>query len=793
MNRVVLAALLSHWRRHPLQLVTLVLGLALATALWSGVQAINAEAKRSYAAAAGNLGQATFQRLTGSDVRLEDFIALRRAGWQVSPVIEGTRDGLQVRGIEPLSAPIQLGFQVLTEADVALATFLGPQGILLVGPETVEDVADLALPYAIAASLDPGIVITDIAVAQRLLEREDLSYLLLDPDQAQGLPALQEVTRLRLETGTDQSDLAQLTNSFHLNLTAFGLLAFAVGLFIVQSAIGLAFEQRRTSFRTLRALGLGLRHLLWLLGLELATLALLSGMLGLGLGYAIAAALLPGVSGTLLSLYGADVAGSLSFNPIWALSALAMTFIGAAAAGGLALWRVGRLPLLAPAQPRAWARASIWQMRVQGAFAALLLAASALLGWAGDSLLSGFACLAALLTGAALALPLLLTITLERLNRIARGPLTEWLFADARQQIPALSLALMALLLALAANIGVNTMVGSFRTTFIGWLDQRLASELYVTTQNAEQAAAFESYVAPKVQAQLPIWSVEGRVEGQPARLYGIVPHETYRAHWPLIAESARPWDNLHGGQGALINEQLARRAQIWPGDKVALGPGWSLPVVGVYSDYGNPNAQVILDFETLRARFPDPPILRFALRVDPDQVGPLQRDLRTRFDLPPGAVIDQASVKNTSMRIFEQTFLVTGALNILTLGVAGFAILTSLLTLSNMRLTQISPVWALGLSARSLGGLEIARTALLALMTWVIAVPVGLLLAWVLLNIVNVHAFGWQLPMRMFPSTWVQLAGWALLAAIMASLWPARHLLKGSGDQLLRRFAHDR
>ena len=48
MIRLVLKTLLSHWRRAPLQLFALVAGLALATALWSGVQAINAEARASY-------------------------------------------------------------------------------------------------------------------------------------------------------------------------------------------------------------------------------------------------------------------------------------------------------------------------------------------------------------------------------------------------------------------------------------------------------------------------------------------------------------------------------------------------------------------------------------------------------------------------------------------------------------------------------------------------------------------------------------------------------------------------
>ena len=44
MLRMGLAALLSHWRRKPLQLATLLVGLSLATALWSAVQAINGEA-----------------------------------------------------------------------------------------------------------------------------------------------------------------------------------------------------------------------------------------------------------------------------------------------------------------------------------------------------------------------------------------------------------------------------------------------------------------------------------------------------------------------------------------------------------------------------------------------------------------------------------------------------------------------------------------------------------------------------------------------------------------------------
>ena len=104
-----MTALLSHWRRHPLQLAMLVLGLALGTALWSGVQAINAEARAAYARAAATLGQDRLDRLVPAaeqSLTLADFARLRQAGWPVSPVLEGrTEAGLRILGIEPLTLP----------------------------------------------------------------------------------------------------------------------------------------------------------------------------------------------------------------------------------------------------------------------------------------------------------------------------------------------------------------------------------------------------------------------------------------------------------------------------------------------------------------------------------------------------------------------------------------------------------------------------------------------------------------------------------------------------------------
>src|SRR6202000_3317179 len=107
-----------------------------------------------------------------------------------------------------------------------------------------------------------------------------------------------------------------------------------------------------------------------------------------------------------------------------------------------------------------------------------IVAATAL--YFGDSLSSGFAVLAALLLAAALALPVALGIVLWLGQRAAHNPIVKWFWSDSRQQLSGLSLALMALLLALAVNVGVGTMVQSFSKTFTRWLDDRLAAEIYL-------------------------------------------------------------------------------------------------------------------------------------------------------------------------------------------------------------------------------------------------------------------------------------------------------------------------
>lgn len=815
-----LRALLSHWRRHPVQFFSVLTGLWLATALLTGVQALNSQARESYQRASQLIGGQPQTLIEAADGKLfsqDLFIQLRRAGWPVSPVVQGriALEGLedrklQLMGIEPVTLPtgISLAGQTLNAEQVV--DFLTPQGATWIAPQTLHELnlregqqprtenGTPLPPLRATPDMAPGLLLTDIGFAQPLLSANgQLSRLLLPDGFKAPLPA-SLADQLVIRKAGEENNLERLTESFHLNLNALGVLSFIVGLFIVHAAIGLALEQRRGLLRNLRASGVTARLLIATLGVELGVLALLGGLLGVVSGYLLASLLLPDVAASLRGLYGAEVAGQLNLSLWWWISGIDLSLLGALLAGANSLLRAARLPLLALADAQAWQQAHARWLQRQGwvAITCAVIAATAL--YLGNSLLAGFILISALLLGAALGLPVLLDKLLSVLLARSRSVTGQWFLADCRQQLPALSLALMALLLAMAANIGAGSMTSGFRETFNSWLEQRLTAELYVSPQNPAQAEPLQAWLSqrPEIKAVLPNWQVPVQLHGWPADLFGVIDHSTYRQHWELLDASADAWDQLVDQDTVMLSEQLARRLNLELGDTLSLpvpAGQWPVRIVGIYADYGNPKGHLLVNARHLLTHWPQLTPIRFNLRIAQSDVAPLINALRERFALDDTHIIDQIQLKRWSGQVFERTFAATAALNSLTLGVAGVALFISLLTQSQSRLGQLAPLWAMGVTRRRLMLLNLGQTWMLAVLTLLLALPLGLAMAWCLNAVINVQAFGWRLPLRVFPLQLLQLMLLAMVATLLASAWPLFKLHRSRPSDLLRTFAHER
>ncbi len=813
-----LATLLSHYRRHPGQLAMLLLGLWVASALWSGVQAINASARDSYARAEAlfSTGLDGLERRDGEPLTRDDFLRLRREGLAVSPLLEGeleAPDGtrLTVIGIDPLTLPGDSAFATGGGA-VALSGFLTPPWQTRVSPDTLPalgvasheaedtkpqlDDGRKLPPLSLAPALPPDTLVMDIAAAAALLgSGETLSRLVTAPGALAAAPRGLVLTR-----ADTLASPGQLTESFHLNLTALALLALVVGLFIVQAALGLALEQRLGMLRTLRALGVSGRALVGLLALEMLVLGLVGALAGIASGIWLARALLPDVAATLGSLYGAGVGSDLSLPWHYWLGGLGVSLGGLLLAGSGVLWRAARLSVLGLGQAQAW-RAGYYRqlgsMSLAGGLCVLI--GIALWGWlsrqpAGEGLVAGFALVAMLLLASALWLPPLLALMLAGLGRLTgRKPLAQWALADVQLQLPRLALAMMALLVALSTNLGVSSMVGGFRLTFLDWLDQRLVADLYLRPPPA-QFEAIDTWLSarPEVDERLAtrrtdttLVSVDTGQEGGsrtldvPIGVYGITPGERLRPSWPLLEtltgrEAA--WSAFVKGE-AFINEQLAIGQGISPGDRLTLttpdGPA-SLDVAAVYPDYGNPRGEVLLATPWLAKRFRAPPgSMGIVLAENADEAA-LRQALAARFDLGRDALRDQREVKQIATGIFERTFTITRALNALTLGVAALALLASLLAQARQRRRQLAPLWALGVRRSRLIRVQLAQLGGVALITGTLAIPLGIAITWGLVAVINVAAFGWRLPLHVFPGEVVLTLATAVTVALLAAALPA-------------------
>ena len=782
-----LKALLSHWWRNPVQLFAYLTGLALATALWSGVQAINSEARASYDAAAKTLGDGQYDLLIpkqGNRIPQDVYVLLRKSGWLVSPVIEARINDVRLLGVDIVTSATGLPNLANEQSAITYDT-------LLANEETALKISML-VNVTVDKSIAPGIAIGDIGLVQRMLKRDDLTRLILLPNQPITQPSLDMVApNLQIQSAYAVTNVTELTGSFHLNLTAFGLLSFVVGLFIVNSTIGLAFEQRRGMIRTIRSIGVPMRTLITLITFEMMTLAVIGAGFGIILGYFIAAFLLPDVAATLRGLYGAEISGTLELRASWWVSGMLLALIGTALALSSRIWQIVQMPLLASAKPRAWVVATGSRFRLQLILAIMLLFTTVPLALTLEGLLAGFILLGCLLIGAALALLHLLGGLLTLVQKYTVAPVWEWFWADTRQQLPGLSLALIALLLAVSANIGVSTMVSSFRQTFIAFLDQRLAPELFVEVDTAEQSTALEMFLMNRQIEVLPLLTTQIVIADLPVDLYGIRLGQTYRNNWIFLDNTRNAWDVIKRGKAVVVNEQFARRAELWVGSLVQVNRDLILPIAAVVGDYGNPRGQIIITERIFKDLYPNLYASNFGVRTK--DAAQLRSQIVNKLGIKNNAIISQVGIKALSLEVFERTFVVTSALNVLTLGVAGFAILMSLLSLADLRVPQLAPVWALGLTRRRLAWLELLRAVLLAGIVFVCAIPMGLALAWILLTIINVEAFGWQLPMYLFPLKYLELGVYALIAAFLAAMWPAVRLMRTPPSTLLRVFASER
>ncbi|WP_159652407.1 ABC transporter permease [Vibrio atypicus] len=810
----VVKALLGHYRRYPFQIILVWLGLTLGVSLLVGVSSINSHARQSYEHGEKLFSNPLPYRIrpkhTTNKIPQGFYIQLRRDGFNQCAPFESlnvhTEDGadLMLVGIDPVA---MLSFQSgLTLQEAPTLKLMQAPFPILVSQDLAEhmqwqnndfirlnDGSKLG-PVVIDTQnmLNGTRIIADMSLLRMLERSSGISVIACSEMPAEKLARLKAYLPNGMELSrSSRAELESLTEAFHLNLSAMGMLAFLVGLFIFYQAMSLSLVQRQPLVGILRQTGVSGWQLAQALMLELLLLVAVSWLCGNLFGLLLANQLIPAVSSSLGDLYDANVGLAIEWNWTASLYSLYLSLIGAFVACAWPLIRLLRSQPIRLTTRLSLVRFAGTEFSIQALLACALCVAAIAIYQAPQTQESGFVIIALMLLSVALFTPFLIWKVFDGFSYSLRWVKARWFFADAAASMSYRGVATMAFMLAMSANIGVETMVGSFRDTTDKWLSQRLAADLYIYPNN-NAAARMSTWLGKQPEVDKVWWRWEKELNTSRGALQVVSTGGSDGELDALTVKLGVPnyWYHLHHSKGVMVSESMALKLGIRPGDYIdlagKLGHGWQ--VVGVYYDYGNPYNQVLLSHRNWLYAFAGSGsvALGTVLNEGVNPVG-LKRRMESVFRIDSERIFDNSHIHKQAMRVFDRTFSIADTLGNITLVIAVFGIFFATIAGEVSRQKHISLLRCLGMSGKELVIMGSLQLFVFGAISILIAMPLGLALARLVVDIIIKQSFGWTLELQLIPSEYLHTALLAMLSLVVAGALPVLRMVRGTAMKSLR------
>ena len=407
----------------------------------------------------------------------------------------------------------------------------------------------------------------------------------------------------------------------------------------------------------------------------------------------------------------------------------------------------------------------------------MIVAAGIVTVLSGRNLVAGLTAVFMMILGFGLCVPLAVGITARWLAAPAgaiAGTSARLAVAGIAASLSRTGVAIVALAVAVSATIGVSVMVDSFRGSVSEWLDQSLQADVFAGVEDgtldpalADEIVALDGVEDVSTTRRVTIEDAAGRTQ---LIVIDMAPGG-YAGTELLDAGPDDVWPAWERRDVVLASEPYAYRNEVAPGDTVTLatsgGPA-DFEIAATYQSYDINASSLLMSRRTYDRHFDDDGIdtlgLYLADGVDADAFA--ERVLALGEGRQQLRASSNASIRELSLEIFDRTFVITGVLYWLTLGVALIGILGAMLALQLERVREFGVLRALGMTPLGLGGMITGQTAAIGLMSGIAAVPLGLAMAWMLIEVINRRAFGWGIDMTVPPGILFEAVLFAVAAA---------------------------
>ncbi len=344
-------------------------------------------------------------------------------------------------------------------------------------------------------------------------------------------------------------------------------------------------------------------------------------------------------------------------------------------------------------------------------------------------------------------------------------------------------------------------MITSFRDSFIDWLDVRLQADIYVAAPVVESGASAPT-LSPDLIARLTSMPGVASVStGRWVRLHtgnGVtrlfvldIAEENFRSYQLKQGKTANVWAAFQDNDAVVVSEPYAYRHELDRGDGVILRTDHGnreFKIAGIYYDYGSDQGVIMMSRRTYDRYWDDPTITAIGIYTRPGfDVEGLVQQLRALAGEQEIGIRSNQALREASLQVFDRTFAITAVLRVLATIVAFIGVLSALMALQLERARELAILRACGLTPRQLWQLVTAETGLMGFCSGLLAWPLGIGMGLALILVINRRSFGWTLQVSVDPSILLHGLALAMLAALLAGLYPAFKMARTSPALALR------
>ncbi len=826
MSALLVRSSLRFMRHHPWQTWLTMAGIVLGVAVVVAVDLANASARRAFALSLSSVaGDVTHQLVGGPNgidedlyVNMRTTLGIQKSAPLVSARVVVGGETFTLLGVDPIaelalrrhnfaasgsntSPDGAAGFlaRLLKRPDAIVisarsAARLGLQidDSLAIGlGQRQHRVTLVGIFHGRNPAATEGLLFMDIAAAQELLGRLgriDRIDLILDPQTQQTLIAWMPDSLQLVDSEARSAGLRQMSEAFHTNLTAMSLLALLVGGLLIYNTMTFSVLQRRRLLGIYRAQGVTRREVFALVLAEALGLGAISSLMGVGLGLLLAQGLVQLVMRTVNELYFVLHVSTFFISPLSLLKGLGL---------GLGVTLLAAfLPALEAAcnRPVNVQQRSVlerrWRLRLPPLLALGALAMVTgwgLIGSGEDSLVQGFAALSLVVFGFSLAVPFILYTLVQGGLLLSSSSIVRIGLRGINASASRTSMAVAALTVAVSATVGVGVMVHSFRHTFNEWLQQSLPGDIYLSSSGAAPAAGGLPPSLVQTLRRLPGVAAVGRnrmarveTEWGQQRLTVLDGDASQRYSTRVLAVKAGVENAMEAfarGEGILVSEPLAYHRQLQVGSSMRVHTDHgakSLSVLGIFYDYTSSVGLIAMHRSLYTKLWHDRGISGLSVFVAADtSQSELLKTLRNVVG-EAAIVRSNREIRDRSLAIFEHTFAITHILRVLVIAVAFIGIFSALMSVQLERLRELAILRVTGMTPAEVSAVVIGQAAVMGFLAALLALPLGLVTAVVLIDVVNLRSFGWSLQFVVPPGVLVEAQILSVTAALLAGSYPA-------------------